>query len=194
MNSTRKTVGDSIIDAIVKQGLVQHVPDSPGVLVWKAETAEALGDAVRQYLHESDVAGQARKLLELVEELPGSSEASACSLAASNLAHSLEGAWSPGKDGLTLGEALEALKEGAHVARKGWNGVGMRLFMLPAAHVPKAAIYDPALRKLMDEQIEGDTFEALPTIRMFTADKKVLTGWLASQSDMFAEDYYILEA
>jgi hypothetical protein len=50
MNSTRKTVGDSIDDAIVKQGLVQHVPDSPGVLVWKSETADALGDAAHVQL------------------------------------------------------------------------------------------------------------------------------------------------
>ena len=38
----------------------------------------------------------------------------------------------------------------------------------------------------------GDTCDALGSIRMFTADKKILTGWLASQSDMLSEDWTIL--
>lgn len=38
----------------------------------------------------------------------------------------------------------------------------------------------------------ADTFEALGSIRMFTEDKKILTGWLASQTDMLAEDWFIL--
>lgn len=37
-----------------------------------------------------------------------------------------------------------------------------------------------------------ETFEALGSIRMFTADKKILTGWLASQTDILAEDWTIL--
>jgi hypothetical protein len=93
---------------------------------------------------------------------------------------------------LTFGAAVEALKQGKRVAREGWNGKGMFLFLLPAGKVPKSVIHDPALRAVMDEQIEGDTFEALGSIRMFTADKKVLTGWLASQTDILLEDWCIL--
>jgi hypothetical protein len=33
----------------------------------------------------------------------------------------------------------------------------------------------------------------LPYIAMWTADKKWLPGWLASQTDMLAEDWMILE-
>jgi hypothetical protein len=51
---------------------------------------------------------------------------------------------------------------------------------------------DPALRQVVEEQVGGETFEALGSIRMFTADKKILTGWLASQTDMLAEDWSIL--
>lgn len=35
--------------------------------------------------------------------------------------------------------------------------------------------------------------DGLPTICMKTADNKVLTGWLASQTDMLSEDWIILE-
>jgi len=35
--------------------------------------------------------------------------------------------------------------------------------------------------------------ECLGSIRMLTADGKVLTGWLASQTDMLSEDWCILK-
>jgi hypothetical protein len=94
---------------------------------------------------------------------------------------------------LPFGDAIAALKRGRRVAREGWNGKNMFLFLLPAGTVPKSAIHDPALRAVLDEQIPGDTFESLGSIRMFTADKKVLTGWSPSQTDILSEDWIIIE-
>ena len=94
---------------------------------------------------------------------------------------------------LPFGEAIEALKQGKRVQREGWNGKGMFLFLLPAGIVPTKAIHDPTLREVIEQEIGGETFEALGSIRMFTADKKILTGWLASQTDMLAEDWIILD-
>lgn len=189
----KKLIGECILDAIIAEEMVSPAFGSPSVLVWKDGTVEELGQVVHAYLQESEVVKQARDLLSLVEQLPGSPAATACSMAASNLSRALEGHWGPQPlSGLNFGQAIEALKEGKHVARAGWNGKNMRLFLLPGGTVPKTAIHDPALRKLMDEEIEGDTFEALPSVRMFTADKKVLTGWLASQTDIVANDYYII--
>ena len=97
---------------------------------------------------------------------------------------------------LTFGDAIAALKQGKRVAREGWNGKGMFLFLLPAGQVPKSAIHDPALRAVIDAEIPGDTFEALGSIRMWTTNahgrRAVLTGWLASQTDMLSEDWVIL--
>lgn len=90
-----------------------------------------------------------------------------------------------------FGDAIEALKQGKRVSREGWNGKRMFLFLLPAGEVPKTAIHDPKLREVIDAEVEGSTFHALGSIRMFTADKKVLTGWLASQTDMLSEDWII---
>jgi hypothetical protein len=93
----------------------------------------------------------------------------------------------------TFGDAIVALKAGKRVARKGWNGKGMFLFLLPASdNIPTKVIHDPALRAVIESEIGGDTFDALGSIRMFTADKKILTGWLASQTDILAEDWEIL--
>lgn len=98
---------------------------------------------------------------------------------------------------MNFGEALEALKKGKRIAREGWNGKGMFLFLLPAGNIPKSAIHDPDLRKVIDEKVEGDTFEGLPSIRMWTVNSYgrwgILTGWLASQTDMLSEDWVIVE-
>lgn len=93
---------------------------------------------------------------------------------------------------LTFGHALEALKSGLRIRRSGWNGKGMFLFLLPSGTVPTKAIHDPALKEVIEKEVGGETFEALGSIRMFTADKKILTGWLASQTDMLSEDWEIL--
>lgn len=96
-------------------------------------------------------------------------------------------------ENLSFSVALSALKNGRRITRKGWNGKGMFLFLLPANDgIPTSAIHDPALRQVIEEQVGGDTFDAYGSIRMWTADKKVLTGWLASQTDMLAEDWMIL--
>jgi len=69
----------------------------------------------------------------------------------------------------------------------------MFLFLLPAADkLPTKIIHDPALRAVIESELGGETFDALGSIRMFTADKKILTGWLASQTDMLSEDWLIL--
>ena len=67
----------------------------------------------------------------------------------------------------------------------------MFLFLLPAGTIPKSVINDPALASVVNE-IDGDHFEALGSIRMFTANKQILTGWLASQTDMLSEDWCII--
>lgn len=92
---------------------------------------------------------------------------------------------------LTFSQALEALKEGKYIAREGWNGKGMYLWILPAIEVPKEWIKDPYLLKEVNP--ETNTVHCLACIRMRTADGKVLSGWLASQTDMFANDWQILD-
>lgn len=93
-------------------------------------------------------------------------------------------------DGMTFGQAIEAMKQGKKVARKGWNGKGMYLWLLPATEVKKEWCRDPRLIEAMGER---ETLPCLGSVRMFTATKEVLTGWLASQTDMLSEDWCIVE-
>lgn len=97
-----------------------------------------------------------------------------------------------GKPDTSFGMAIEALKMGKKVAREGWNGKGMFLFLLPAGTIPKAAIHDPKLKEILENNGK-DHFEALGSIRMKTADDKILTGWLASQTDILAEDWSVID-
>lgn len=67
-----------------------------------------------------------------------------------------------------FGWAIRLLKEGGKVARKGWNGKGMWIGL----RRPNA----------------GWSEATLPYIYMKTADHHVVP-WLASQTDMLAEDW-----
>lgn len=91
---------------------------------------------------------------------------------------------------LNFGAAIEALKRGKKVTRPGWNGLGMYLWLLPAAKVKAEWCREPHLKAVAEAN--GGEIECLGSIRMMTAQKKVLTGWLASQTDMLAEDWMIL--
>lgn len=96
---------------------------------------------------------------------------------------------------MDFGKAIEALKQGKKVTRKGWNGKGMFLWLKPATKIIPSMCSDPVLKqKVIDN---GGELLGLPTICMFTHDstgrKAVLTGWHASQSDMLLEDWEVLE-
>lgn len=92
---------------------------------------------------------------------------------------------------MNFGEAIEALKEGKFVTRKGWNGKGMYLWYMPPAMIKDEWCKEPHLKALAEAN--GGEVECLGSIRMKTADNKVLTGWLASQTDMMSEDWVIFE-
>lgn len=95
------------------------------------------------------------------------------------------------KTSMNFGEALELLKQGKKVSRNGWNGKGMFLWLKPAATIKSEWCKDPMLKTLVDEN--GGEMTALGTICMYTHDstgrKAILTGWLASQSDMLSDDW-----
>lgn len=91
---------------------------------------------------------------------------------------------------MNFGQAIQALKEGKQVTRSGWNGKGMFLWLKPATTIEEEWCKDPMLRAIVHNN--GGEIQALGTICMLTADKKILTGWLASQSDMLAEDWEVV--
>ncbi len=88
---------------------------------------------------------------------------------------------------MTFGEAVKNMQNGEFVARQGWNGKGMYIWLMPAATIPEDWCKEPHLKTLAKQN--GGSIECLASIRMKTADNKVLTGWLASQTDIVASDW-----
>ena len=93
--------------------------------------------------------------------------------------------------GMTFGGAIAALKQGKKVARQGWNGKGMWLWLKEGTMVKSDWCHDPALKAIADKN--GGEIEALGTICMKTADNKILSGWLASQTDVLSHDWVVVE-
>lgn len=99
------------------------------------------------------------------------------------------------KNLMNFGQAIEALNRGEKVSRKGWNGKGMYLWKKPTFEITPEICSDPKLKQAVIDN--GGKLLGLPTICMYTHDstgrKAVLTGWLASQSDIFAEDWVLVD-
>jgi hypothetical protein len=113
-----------------------------------------------------------------------------------------------------FGEAIEAAKQGKRIARSGWNGKGMFVFMRPADELEVGFIIDKveslpqsvkdffaAKEKSKAEEVaKGAMASANPaTVRfgayicMYAADGSIVNGWLASQTDMLAEDWCVVD-
>ena len=93
--------------------------------------------------------------------------------------------------GLDFGDALRALKAGGRVYRAGWNGKGMWLALsgpLAGKRIPAAQFWSQHNAEYAAQTIDCSA-NVLPCITMKTADGSILMGWLASQTDMLAEDW-----
>ena len=97
-------------------------------------------------------------------------------------------------DGLTFGQAIEAMKQGKKVARKGWNGKGMWL-CVPLCDGPKEIPATGIWGKPNAEYAEnnGGTVKVVPYVTMKAEDGTIVMGWLASQTDMLSEDWCIVD-
>jgi len=87
---------------------------------------------------------------------------------------------------MDFSKALKLLKEGKFMAREGWNGKGMFLFLVPgstfkANRPPLIGIYP-----------KGTVVQYRPHIDMRDA-QGFIVPWLASQTDLLAEDWFIVE-
>ena len=92
----------------------------------------------------------------------------------------------------SFSEALEELKAGKKVARKGWNGKGMFLVLCLGSEVPADHMRVKPVKKFYKQ--EGRTsVKIAPHIDLKAADGTYVTGWVASQTDMLADDWFIVE-
>ena len=86
---------------------------------------------------------------------------------------------------MNFGKAIEELELGNKVARKGWNGKGMFLFLV------RGSTFTVNRPPLLGIYPEGKEINYLPHIDMKTATGEIVP-WLASQTDMLAKDWEVL--
>jgi len=84
---------------------------------------------------------------------------------------------------MNFGKALEALKQGKKVARKGWNG--KEQFIELATNVSYANPQGNIIN-VNHEQMGNKAIA-------FVGTSGVQLGWLASQADMLSEDWQIVD-
>lgn len=90
---------------------------------------------------------------------------------------------------MSFGAAIEALKAGRRVAREGWNGKGMYLeYVSPRSYGVGTA---GGVNRGEAQLSKALYIPVLPWIGMKTADDKFVP-WLASQTDVLADDWTIL--
>ena len=85
---------------------------------------------------------------------------------------------------MDFGQALVLLKSGFRMAREGWNGKEMFVFLVQGStftvnRAPLLGIYDAGTQVTYQAHVD-----------MKTADDTVVP-WLCSQSDMLAEDWTV---
>jgi len=92
---------------------------------------------------------------------------------------------------MNFGQAIEVLKNGGKVCRKGWNGKGMYLALQRGSIIQAGSASGGVAKHLA---LEGkDIIQINPHIDMKAADGTVVIGWLASQTDMLSDDWVEVE-
>lgn len=89
------------------------------------------------------------------------------------------------KSGMPFSEALEHVKAGRRVARDGWNGKDMFIFLVPGS------TFNVSRPPLLGIYPEGTEIKYHAHIDMKTAQGYVVP-WLASQADLLAEDWEVV--
>lgn len=82
--------------------------------------------------------------------------------------------------------ALDLIKKGLRVAREGWNGRDMFIFLVPGSR------FEVSRLPLLGIYAAGTPIHYHAHIDMCTADGKIVP-WAASQTDLLAEDWLIVE-
>lgn len=85
---------------------------------------------------------------------------------------------------MNFGKAIELMKEGKRVQREGWNGKGQYIEL--ATNIS----YKNAKGELINAEHDAIGNKAIA----FVGTSGVQLGWLASQADMLAEDWKLVES
>jgi hypothetical protein len=103
---------------------------------------------------------------------------------------------------VSFGKAIEALKQGKRVQRKGWNGKGLFIFeqvpsSVPAEIVPKMtslpqSVKDEFKRRFEGSEMTDGSIKYQNQLAMVYPDNNIY-GWVASPSDVLEQDWIVMD-
>ena len=95
---------------------------------------------------------------------------------------------------MNFGQALEELKLGNKVARSGWNGKSMFIYLVEGSRVNINDLRNEAAKHFdADKDINrGRRIKINDHIDMKASDGSIVVGWSASQIDMLADDWDVV--
>ena len=95
---------------------------------------------------------------------------------------------------MRFGEALAHACGGKRIARRGWNGKNMYVYLIPGRlFLVKDWVARFPSQELTEEEKEKGYVNTMPRLDMMNAQGCRVIGWLASQTDMLATDWYIVD-
>ena len=95
---------------------------------------------------------------------------------------------------MRFGEAIEHARTGKRIARRGWNGKGMYVYMTKGRLVPADEwVTRMPSQELTEVEKEIGYVNIMPHLDMMSAQGVRIIGWLASQTDMLADDWYVVD-
>jgi hypothetical protein len=86
---------------------------------------------------------------------------------------------------MNFGDALHFMKEGKQLARAGWNGKDMFVFLV------QGSVFNVNRPPLLGIYEEGTEINYQSHVDMKTADGTIVP-WLCNQSDMLANDWQVV--
>ena len=103
-------------------------------------------------------------------------------------------------DGLTFGLAIEAMRLGKCIARTGWNGKNMFVCKQVPSIIDSTIIPNmqslPQMAKTLILDVSKEPIRYANQMIIVKNNKKgdrIIDSWVASSSDTFAEDWFIVE-
>lgn len=95
---------------------------------------------------------------------------------------------------MRFGEALAHARAGKRIARLGWNGKGMYVYMTKGRLMSADEwVARMPSQELTEVEKERGYVNIMPHLDMKTAQNTRVIGWLASQTDMLAFDWYVID-
>ena len=94
---------------------------------------------------------------------------------------------------MRFGEAIEKAYEGKKIARHGWNGKGMYVYLTEGRGIPTDEwVARMPSQELTEAEKKMGYVIIKPHLDMMNAQGERIIGWLASQMDMLAVDWYVV--